>query len=132
MAAGVSFHKSCISEELRDEGRAQGLEQGRAQRGAEDVLLVLEQRGLEVPDHVRVRITECGDPDVLRHWLARAVTAPSAEAVFEDECPDVDDPRPWQARPRPGVGPRGVCHAAHLSPYELRDVLNGALRAVRT
>ncbi|RSN54964.1 hypothetical protein DMH12_15570 [Streptomyces sp. WAC 04229] len=85
VAADLSFYKSYISEELRDEGRAQGLEQGRAQRGAEDVLLVLEQRGLEVPDHVRVRITECADPDILRHWLARAVTAPSAEAVFEDE-----------------------------------------------
>ncbi|MFI7350622.1 hypothetical protein ACIBSR_30775 [Streptomyces sp. NPDC049936] len=63
--------------EIRDEGRAQGR--------AEDILLVLEQRGLDVPDHVRVRITECADLDVLRNWLAGAVTAPSAEAVFEDE-----------------------------------------------
>ncbi|MEU6286757.1 hypothetical protein [Streptomyces sp. NPDC046988] len=39
----------------------------------------------DVPDHVRLRITECADPDILRHWLARAVTASSAEAVFEDE-----------------------------------------------
>ena len=81
VAADLSFYKSYISEELRDEGR----EEGRAQRGAEDILLVLEQRGLDVPDHVRVRITECADPDVLRQWLARAVTAPSAEAVFEDD-----------------------------------------------
>ncbi|MEU6449012.1 hypothetical protein [Streptomyces sp. NPDC046979] len=81
VAADLSFYKSYISEELRDEGR----EEGRAQRGAEDVLLVLEQRGLDVPDHVRLRITECADPDLLRHWLARAVTAPSAEAVFEGE-----------------------------------------------
>lgn len=80
VAADLSFYKSYISEELRDEGR----EEGRAQRGAEDVLLVLEQRGLDVPDPVRLRITECADPETLRHWLARAVTAPSAEAVFED------------------------------------------------
>ncbi|MFD5283465.1 hypothetical protein [Streptomyces rubrogriseus] len=73
----LSFYKSYISEEIRDEGRAQ--------QGAQDVLLVLEQRGLDVPDEVRTRITECGDPEVLRHWLARAVTAASAEAVFESE-----------------------------------------------
>ncbi|MGV9280373.1 hypothetical protein [Streptomyces sp. NPDC003730] len=79
MAVDLSFYESYISEEIRDEGR----EQGRAQQGAQDVLLVLEQRGLDIPDSVRARITECGDPEVLRLWLVRAVTAPSAEAVFE-------------------------------------------------
>ncbi|MBQ1095006.1 hypothetical protein KBY55_02545 [Streptomyces sp. b94] len=77
MAVDLSFYKSYISEEIRDEGRAQ--------RGAEDVLIVLEQRGLAVSDDVRGRVTACGDPELLRHWLARAVTAPTAEAVFEDE-----------------------------------------------
>jgi hypothetical protein len=81
VAVDLSFYKSYISEEIRDEGR----EQGRAQQGAQDVLLVLEQRGLDIPDDVRTRITDCGDPEVLRHWLARAVTAPTAEAVFEAE-----------------------------------------------
>ncbi|WP_121748510.1 hypothetical protein [Streptomyces sp. E2N166] len=77
VAVDLSFYKSYISEEIRDEGRAQ--------RGAEDVLIVLEQRGLAVSDDVRGRVTACGDPEILRHWLARAVTAPTAEAVFEDE-----------------------------------------------
>ncbi|WP_217245644.1 hypothetical protein [Streptomyces sp. AC602_WCS936] len=77
VAVDLSFYKSYISEEIRDEGRAQ--------RGAEDILIVLEQRGLDVSDDVRGRITACGDPEVLRHWLARAVTAPTAEAIFEDE-----------------------------------------------
>jgi hypothetical protein len=85
VAVDLSFYKSYISEEIRDEGREQGREQGRAQQGAQDVLLVLEQRGLDIPDDVRTRITDCGDPEVLRHWLARAVTAPTAEAVFEAE-----------------------------------------------
>jgi uncharacterized membrane-anchored protein len=77
VAVDLSFYKFCISEEIRDEGRAQGR--------AEDVLLVLEQRGLDVSDDVRTRVQECGDPDLLRHWLARAVTAPKAEAIFESE-----------------------------------------------
>ena len=77
VAVDLSFYKSYISEEIRDEGRAQGR--------AEDVLLVLEQRGLDISDAVRTRVTECGDPNLLRHWLARAVTAPKAEAIFEGE-----------------------------------------------
>ncbi|MEJ1196781.1 MULTISPECIES: hypothetical protein [unclassified Streptomyces] len=77
VAVDLSFYKSYISEEIRDEGRAQA--------GAEALLIVLEQRGLAVSDDVRGRVTACGDPEVLRHWLARAVTAPTAEAVFEDE-----------------------------------------------
>lgn len=81
MAVDLSFFKSPISEEIRDEGRVEGA----VERGAEDILLVLEQRGLDVSDEVRARITDCGDPDTLRQWLARAVTAPSAEGIFAEE-----------------------------------------------
>ncbi|MFC7895927.1 hypothetical protein [Streptomyces sp. NPDC057381] len=81
VAVDLSFYKSYISEEIRDEGR----EQGRAQGRAEDVLLVLEQRRIDVSDEVRRRVTECDDPEVLRHWLTRAVTVPKAEEIFEEE-----------------------------------------------
>ncbi|WP_327384662.1 hypothetical protein [Streptomyces sp. NBC_01207] len=77
VAVDLSFYRSYISEEIRDEGRAQGR--------AEDLLIVLEQRGLDVPDGVRERITGCVDPDTLRRWLTRAVTAPAAEDIFDDE-----------------------------------------------
>jgi hypothetical protein len=77
VAVDLSFYKSYISEEIRDEGRAQA--------SAEALLIVLEQRGLDVSDSVRARISACDDPEVLRHWLARAVTAPKAEAIFEGE-----------------------------------------------
>ncbi|MFG2236280.1 hypothetical protein ACGFNX_40910 [Streptomyces sp. NPDC048723] len=77
VAVDLSFYKSYISEEIRDEGRAQGR--------AEALLIVLEQRGLDVPDDVRARITGCDDPDTLRRWLTRAVTAPAAEDIFDSE-----------------------------------------------
>lgn len=77
MAVDLSFYKSYISEEIRDEGRAQ--------RGAEDILLVLETRGIDVPDDIRGRITACDDPELLRRWLARAVTVPSAHEIFAQE-----------------------------------------------
>ncbi|MGW5972926.1 hypothetical protein [Streptomyces sp. NPDC055186] len=89
VAVDLSFYKSYLVEEIRDEARTQGLEQGleqgHVQRAAEDVLLVLDQRGLDISDEVRARVTDCTDPEVLRHWLLRAVTAPKAEEIFEDE-----------------------------------------------
>ncbi|MGW4271516.1 hypothetical protein ACWEGQ_03950 [Streptomyces seoulensis] len=85
VAVDLSFYKSYLSEELRDEGRTEGRTEGRAQRGAEDILLVLETRGIDVPEDLRGRITACDDPELLRHWLARAVTAPSAQEIFAQE-----------------------------------------------
>ncbi|MFF8031481.1 hypothetical protein [Streptomyces sp. NPDC016626] len=85
VAVDLSFYKSPLSEEIRDEGRAEGRVEGEARRAAEDVLDILEVRGLDVPDAVRERITGCGDPEILRHWLRRAVTAPTAVEIFEDE-----------------------------------------------
>ncbi len=63
--------------EIREEGWAEG--------HAQDILLVLEQRGLEVSDDIRTQITGRDDSKILRRWLARAVTAPSVEEIFEEE-----------------------------------------------
>ncbi|MFB7458032.1 MULTISPECIES: hypothetical protein [unclassified Streptomyces] len=81
MAVDLSFYKSPLSEEIREEGRAEG----KARRAAEDVLDILEVRGIDVPEAARERITGCGDPEILRHWPRRAVTASTAEDVFTDE-----------------------------------------------
>ncbi|MEU0392015.1 hypothetical protein ABZ208_04390 [Streptomyces sp. NPDC006208] len=77
MAVDLSFFKSPISEEIRDEGRAEGR--------AEDILVILERRGVDVPDEARERITGCGDLDTLSRWLVRAVTASSTEEIFTEE-----------------------------------------------
>ncbi len=77
MAVDLSFYKSWLSEEIRDEGRAQGR--------AQSILVVLEARGINVPDEVRERVTACDDLEVLDRWLVRAATAPSAEEIFREE-----------------------------------------------
>lgn len=77
VAVDLSFYKSVISEEIRDEGRAQGR--------AEAILIILEQRGLHVSDDARERITGCDDPEVLRRWVARAVSVSSTDEIFADE-----------------------------------------------
>jgi hypothetical protein len=94
VAVDLSFYKSPLFQEIRDEARDKGREEGReegreagrdegqAQRAAEDVLAVLAERGIDVPEDARERINGCGDLEILRHWLRRAVTAPAAEDIF--------------------------------------------------
>ncbi|MEU0084956.1 hypothetical protein [Streptomyces sp. NPDC006274] len=77
VAVDLSFYKSPLSEEIRDEGRAEGR--------AEDILLILAVRGLDVSDAVRERITNADDPEVMRRWLSKAVTATSAEEILSEE-----------------------------------------------
>jgi hypothetical protein len=77
VAVDLSFYKSHISEEIRAEGEAR--------RAVENVLEVLEVRGIGIPEAVRERIVSCGDPETLRRWHRRAVIAPSAEQTFSEE-----------------------------------------------
>ncbi|MGW7208281.1 hypothetical protein [Streptomyces sp. NPDC054837] len=72
MAVDLSFFRSETSQRLRAESRA------------EDILLILTERGLDIPDTARERITTCTDLDTLRTWLTRAVTADAAEDLFKE------------------------------------------------
>ena len=74
MATDLSFYTSPISEEIREEGRVAGR--------AEDILRLLERRGVEVLDDARERIQSCTDLDILGHWFDRAITAASTDEVF--------------------------------------------------
>ena len=81
VAVDLSFYKSPLFEEIRDEARAES----RAESRAEDILTVLAERGIDVPEDARERITGCGDPETLSRWLRRAVTTASAAEIFEAE-----------------------------------------------
>ncbi|MEU5718281.1 hypothetical protein AB0G71_21300 [Streptomyces sp. NPDC020403] len=77
VAVDLSFYKSPLSEEIRDEGRVRGQ--------AEGLLLILDLRGIVVTDQTRERITTCDDPQLMSQWLHRAATATSASEIFADE-----------------------------------------------
>ena len=77
MAVDLSFYTSPLSEEIRDEGRAEGR--------AEDILRLLELRGVAISDEAREKIAGCDDLQVLGQWFSRAVTAAIAEDVFTSE-----------------------------------------------
>jgi hypothetical protein len=57
---------------------AKGKKEGRA----EDVLEVLEARGLAIPDDVRQRVTASTNLAELRRWLRRAAVVSSAREIF--------------------------------------------------
>ena len=76
MAADLSFFQSQTAQNLRAEGRV-------ATR-AEDILLLLGDRGVEVPEEARERILGCQDLGVLGVWFRRAITAVSVAEVFGD------------------------------------------------
>ena len=48
------------------------------------VLVVLNERGIEVSDAVRERIEACEDLELAKLWLNRALTVARAEDVLED------------------------------------------------
>lgn len=62
-----------------DEVRAEVRVEGRA----ESVLMLLGERGLQVPDAVRARIRSCTDMGQLDAWFRKALSIDRAEALFE-------------------------------------------------
>ncbi|MBG0820959.1 hypothetical protein HS048_09455 [Planomonospora sp. ID91781] len=65
-----------------EEGKIEGKAEGRAEEAARLVLLVLDTRGLQVPDDARARITACTDLARLESWATRAVTVRSVHDLF--------------------------------------------------
>ncbi|MEU5703177.1 hypothetical protein ACFFS2_27925 [Streptomyces aurantiacus] len=79
----LPFYKSSLSEEIRD-GRDQERAEARIQAAAENILIVLDARGFVGPGEIRERVTACDDPELMRHWLARAATVSSADEIFSE------------------------------------------------
>ncbi|RFU86927.1 hypothetical protein DY218_09805 [Streptomyces triticagri] len=84
VAVDLSFYKSYLVEEIRDEARAEGRDKGLAE-GRDKGLAEGRDKGLAISDETRERIGDCRDPEILRSWVTRAVTAPTTEAVFQTE-----------------------------------------------
>jgi hypothetical protein len=93
MAVDLSFFQSETSQQLRREGRDQGVIEGRNQgliegrdqgvieERARCVVDILRERGVEVSDSDRARISSCKDEGQLDAWLRRAFTATSVDEL---------------------------------------------------
>jgi hypothetical protein len=68
------------AEMLRAEGEARGEARGKA----EDILVVFEQRGIDVDDRSRGLIESCTDLGTLSGWFRRAFKVDEASELFEE------------------------------------------------
>ncbi|MBI5480757.1 MAG: Uma2 family endonuclease [Deltaproteobacteria bacterium] len=66
----------------RVEGEAKGRIEGEARGRAEDLLAILEARGLPLSEEQRARILASTDRATLSRWVRQAVTAPSVEEAL--------------------------------------------------
>jgi len=78
MAIPTSYFRSETAEKVRVEGEVRG--------EAKLIIRALTNRGIEVTDAVRERITTCTDLDILDHWVDRAYdhSVVHAEEIFDD------------------------------------------------
>ncbi|HEX4963980.1 MAG TPA: hypothetical protein VF173_24350 [Thermoanaerobaculia bacterium] len=65
----------------RSEGEAWGRAEGKAEGKAEDILKILELRGVPVGEAQRQEISSCRDLEQLDRWFGRALVAVSADEV---------------------------------------------------
>jgi hypothetical protein len=72
-----------LAEAKLAEGLAKGEIKGKIEGKIEAVLAILAARGVSVSAEVRAQIEACSEPATLDRWVARAVTAASAEDVIE-------------------------------------------------
>lgn len=64
-------------------GKAEGKAEGETAARAQDIILVLEARGLPLSEQQRERILSSRDGKQLQDWLVRAATADTVDALFE-------------------------------------------------
>ncbi|MDV9174112.1 hypothetical protein R6V09_28895 [Streptomyces sp. W16] len=71
---------------LFEEKYLEGKTEGKAEEGASFILRVLEKHGIDIPDHIRERITSCTDLDTLTLWFDGSLTASTAEDLFVERA----------------------------------------------
>jgi hypothetical protein len=73
-----------MEEVLKRQGRRQGKREGRQEELPEAVLECLATRRIEVDEASRQRIESCQDPELLKLWLRRALSASRLSEVLEE------------------------------------------------
>jgi hypothetical protein len=74
-----------VMEETWIQVHSDGEAKGKAAGKAEDILRVLEVRGVKTSGSVRERVMACADLELLAAWFDRSLTVESAEELFAGE-----------------------------------------------
>jgi predicted transposase/invertase (TIGR01784 family) len=69
---------------LEARGEARGRARGEARGRAEDILVVIGQRGIGIDDKSRELIESCTDLDTLNSWFRRSLKVDKASDLFEE------------------------------------------------
>lgn len=80
MATGTYEYKSDFARRYYHQGQAEGRVEGLGRA----LLVILDARGIPVPDDARTRIAECTDLDQLDTWVRCAATATAIQDLFID------------------------------------------------
>ncbi|CAL9310829.1 hypothetical protein [Streptomyces sp. SudanB182_2057] len=76
------FWRHPLAEQVREEGRREGLEQRLVEGWKEMIPRILEWRGIQVPDAVQERVEACTDLDDVELWARRALHAKDADELL--------------------------------------------------
>ncbi|WP_328555087.1 MULTISPECIES: hypothetical protein [unclassified Streptomyces] len=80
MAPVNYFFQNPVADQLRDEGRIEDR--------IEMILRILELRGIQVSESVRLRVQACSDLEQLKPWSERAVHVTDPADLFTPEQPE--------------------------------------------
>ena len=69
-------------EQVREDGKAEGLGEGELAALRDALTLILDQRALSIKPERHAEIRECVDPNQLRRWLRLAIGATSESDIF--------------------------------------------------
>ena len=78
------FQRGFFRRKIAGEEATEAARSAKAEGKAEDVIAVLEERGLPVSSAERERITSSADSRELDRWLRRAISATKASDLFAD------------------------------------------------
>ncbi len=79
MSVDLKFFRSETSQRIREEGRVEG----RAESRAEDILRILDRRGIALAADAQDRVRHCTNLDDLDLWFDRAITITNGPDLFE-------------------------------------------------
>lgn len=74
--------EALVKTDTNDERKASFIDRIEAKGHARMLLLILDQRGIEIDDSDRERIDSCTDLEQLQYWATRAVQVETAERLF--------------------------------------------------
>ena len=85
----ASLHEGSVGEVVRDledkakvEGKVEGKAEGKVEGKAENILRIVEKRGVELTAEQRASILGCTDLETLNRWFDASLDATTADEIF--------------------------------------------------